>query len=83
MAYDEVVQLAYQIIDMHREVKRLRIENEELRQWEKKCEELQNECLELTKINNANMLNMLLTPGVSKAFLENANPEDFQKESQE
>lgn len=65
-----IVDMAYQIIDMHEELAELRAENTRLRGYKKKYDDLLNESVQHGEQMMRNTLDMLVTPGVCEALAE-------------
>jgi len=66
-----LVDIAYEIINMQKEINTLRAENKRLLQIEKKYDELLASSLKHSQTMAGNMLKCLLTPGVTKSLAEN------------
>lgn len=67
-----VVDFAYEIIEMDRIIKSQQKEIDRLSEYETKYRELMDSSIKHGEKMMANMLSVLLVPGVSKAFTEQA-----------
>jgi hypothetical protein len=72
-----VVEMARQIVDMDDELRYLRAENGRLKKYERKYNELLGESVRHGETMMGNMIQILLTPDVSEAFLRNAKATHF------
>lgn len=66
-----VVDFAYQVIEMHNKITDLEIENERLRQYKKDYNDLLNNSLAHSQETMGNTLKLFLTPGVVEACRKN------------
>lgn len=72
--YPSVIDMAYEIVDMQKEIQYLRSENKRLKGYEEKYTKLLDDSMKHGKEMAGNMLKCLLVPGViekvskSKAF---------------
>lgn len=67
----DVVDFAYQVIEMHNKILDLEQENERLRRYEKDYDNLLNESLAHSQAMIGNTLKLFLTPGVVEACQKN------------
>lgn len=74
----DVVDFAYQVIEMHERIRDLEFENERLRRFEHDYNELLNDSLAHSQAMIGNTLKLFLTPGVVEACQANKTFEDEQ-----
>ena len=67
----DIVDFAYQVIEMQDRIERLEFENNRLRRFEHDYNELLNESLAHSHAMMGNTLKLFLTPGVIEACQEN------------
>jgi hypothetical protein len=67
----DIVDFAYQVIEMDKRIRDLEFENERLRQFEHDYNELLNDSLAHSHAMMGNTLKLFLTPGVIEACQEN------------
>jgi hypothetical protein len=67
----DIVDFAYQVIEMQNRIVDLEIENERLRKYEFDYNELLNDSLAHSQVMIGNTLKLFLTPGVIEACQEN------------
>jgi hypothetical protein len=67
----DIVDFAYQVIEMNERIRDLEFENERLRRFENDYNELLNESLAHSQAMMGNTLKLFLTPGVIEACQEN------------
>jgi hypothetical protein len=67
----DVVDFAYQVIEMHERIRDLEIENDRLRRFEHDYNELLNDSLAHSHTMMGNTLRLFLTPGVVEACQAN------------
>ena len=78
--YDEfypAVSMARDIIRMHRRIKELELEVENLRDYKQMYSDMIQADLKHQEHMMGNMLGLLLTPGVSEALINNGNTEHY------
>ena len=68
----DIVNFAYQVIEMNRRISDLEFENNRLRRFEHDYNELLNELLAHNHAMIGNTLKLFLTPGVIEACQENS-----------
>ena len=68
----DIVDFAYQVIEMNERIRDLEVENERLRRFEHDYNELLNESLAHSHAMIGNTLKLFLTPGVIEACQENS-----------
>ena len=68
----DIVNFAYQVIEMNRRISDLEFENNRLRRFEHDYNELLNESLAHSHAMIGNTLKLFLTPGVIEACQENS-----------
>jgi hypothetical protein len=66
-----IVDFAYQIIEMKNKIIDLEIENERLRKYESDYHDLMDESMKHNAAMMGNILNLCMTPGVIEACKEN------------
>ena len=67
----DIVDFAYQVIEMNERIRDLEVENERLRRFEHDYNELLNDSLAHSHAMMGNTLRLFLTPGVVEACQEN------------
>jgi hypothetical protein len=67
----DVVDFAYQVIEMNERIRDLEVENERLRRFEHDYNELLNDSLAHSHVMMGNTLRLFLTPGVVEACQAN------------
>ena len=67
----DVVDFAYQIIEMQTKIVELEIENERLRRYERDYQELMDQSLSHNATMMGNIMKLCLTPGVVEACRNN------------
>jgi hypothetical protein len=67
----DIVDFAYQVIEMNERIRDLEVENERLRRFEHDYNELLNDSLAHSHVMIGNTLKLFLTPGVIEACQEN------------
>lgn len=67
----DIVDFAYQVIEMNERIRDLEFENNRLRRFEHDYNELLNESLAHNQVMMGNTLKLFLTPGVIEACQEN------------
>jgi hypothetical protein len=67
----DIVDFAYQVIEMNERIRDLEFENERLRRFEHDYNELLNDSLAHSHAMMGNTLRLFLTPGVVEACQEN------------
>jgi hypothetical protein len=67
----DIVDFAYQIIDMNRKIEQLEHENEELRDYKEKYMDLLDSSMSHNASMMGNILNLCMTPGVIDACRAN------------
>lgn len=70
------VLVAHDILDMHSEIQHLKRENERLAKYEKMYTELLDASIKHDGKMMGNLMEVLLVPGVLKAFKDNAEPRE-------
>ena len=68
----DIVDFAYQVIDMQKRITHLEIENQRLKLVEDAYQDLLDSSLKDHQVMMGNILKLCLTPGVVKACQENA-----------
>lgn len=72
-----VVEFAYQIVDMHKTLNKQKAQIVELEQYRKDYFELLNSSMKHNDAMMGNLLKVIMTDGVSQAFAKNGKAEDF------
>jgi hypothetical protein len=67
----DIVDFAYQVIEMNERIRDLEVENERLRRFEHDYNELLNDSLAHSQVMIGNTLKLFLTPGVIEACEKN------------
>lgn len=78
--YLPAVSMAKDILWIHRRIKELEAEVEDLRQYKKRYDDTIQADLKHGHAMMGNILGLPLTPGVSEALIQNGKPENFTQE---